>query len=282
MNSIFSDVTELQRLSVQRKLLWEYEYPIYQQIIGARKGLTLLDVGCNDGRKTIERFDKKNFSKIVGIDCLEQLIAYAEENFADGVYSFRCCDVTEAGFADRLREIMRDENIGSFDIINCSFLLMHLENPCFVLKELRQLLAPEGCLVVIEPDDTQSRMIPDKGRLFEEFLDVISTDPYAGRRHFGGEVAGLLEKSGYQRIQLRLSEIAAHRGEREKKESMFTTFCSYLPDDFMLLRKEMPENPVYQEGSEWIEKSFARLHEQMIKEETEIFMGVKIYTCGGR
>lgn len=280
MKNVFSDQTELKRLEVQRKLLWEYEYPIYQQIIRNRENLTLLDVGCNDGNKTVERFKKKNFSKVVGVDCLKQLVEQAEKKLGDDVFSFHYCDVTKENFTDKIKEIMQKENIVSFDLINCSFLLMHLKEPGVVLEGLRQFLSPDGYLVVIEPDDTTSRMQPDKGNLFRKFWDILENDPYAGKRNLGGELSELLKKSGYTKIELKLSEIAVHKGEVEKKENLFTTFCSYLPEDLMLLRKEYPRNAVYQKWWNWVENDFNTLHKQMVEEETEISMGMKIYTCG--
>lgn len=282
MKNVFSDQTELKRLEVQRKLLWEYEYPVYQQIIRSREKLTLLDVGCNDGKKTIERFEKKNFCKVVGLDCLEQLVAQAEEKWGDDVFSFHYCDVTAENFTVNISKIMQEKQIVSFDIINCSFLLMHLKEPCAVLEGLRQFLSPDGTLVIIEPDDTTSKMQPDKGKRFRQFLTILDKDPYAGRRDFGGKVSELLEKSGYKNIELRLSEIAAHKGETEKKEHIFETFCSYLPEDLMLLKKDDPENADYQEWWSWVESDLHILHQQMIEEETEISMGMKMYTCGGR
>lgn len=42
----------MDRLAVQGKLLSEYEQPVYQKVMSGRSGLTLLDVGCNNGWKT--------------------------------------------------------------------------------------------------------------------------------------------------------------------------------------------------------------------------------------
>ena len=97
--NVFLDEAELKRLVVQGRLLSEYEQPVYQKVIGGRKGLTLLDVGCNNGWKTRERFSDKNFNKIIGIDCLEELIEQAREKFGDDVLSFYACDVANEDFA---------------------------------------------------------------------------------------------------------------------------------------------------------------------------------------
>lgn len=279
--SVFCKEMELKRLAVQRTLLYKYEQPIYKQLIQERKGLTLLDVGCNDGSKTIERFSREYFSKVIGIDCLESLLGKTQKQFHDEVYTFRFCDVNEENFSERIENIMKEEGVTSFDIINCSFILMHLKNPLGVLKELRKFLSQDGKMVIIEPDDTESVMIPDEKGLFKEFLEVLSSDPYAGKRDFGKHIPKLLMESGYTQYELKVAKISAQEDEREKKESIFITFCSYLPEDLVLLRKQYPENKIYRKSWKWVEDHFDNLHSQMVQAGTEISMGIKIYTCKG-
>ena len=279
--NVFSDETELRRLKVQGRLLREYEQPVCQQVLGNRKGLTLLDVGCNDGRKTTDRFSEEHFSKVVGIDCLELLIEQAKVKYGNDAYVFHACNVATPDFSEKIKLIMQAEKIVAFDVIYCSFLLMHLKHPLEVLGKLKSLLAPEGCLIVIEPDDTESFLKPDPEGLFSQFLKVLAADPYAGKRNSGKELAELLQESGYSDIKLQCSEIGATGSEISKKEDIFTTFCSYLPEDLVILKKREPEHPVYVAGWEWVEKNFEKLHRQMVSEESWVSMGVKIYTCGG-
>lgn len=279
-STVFSDETELKRLEVQGRLLREYEKPVHKKVIGNRKGLTLLDVGCNNGKKTMDCFSEENFSKIVGIDCLETLIAQAEEKYGSENKSFYVCDITAVDFLDRMKEIMRQENIAGFDVIHCSFVLMHLDEPSKVLKRLRELLAPNGCMIAIEPDDTESYLEPDAEGIFEQFLDVLDAEPYSGKRHLGGELSELLRKSGYSDVRLNCSGIHVTGDELSQKEDIFTTFCSYLPDDLLLLTRQEPENALYQKELEWVHENFEKLHRQITSKKTTVFMGVKIFTCG--
>lgn len=279
--NVFLDEAELKRLMVQGRLLSEYEQPIYQKVIDERDGLTLLDVGCNNGWKTKERFSDKNFKKIIGIDCLDALVEQAREKLGNEVFSFYACDVASEAFVKKLRKIMKKENIRAFDIIHCSFMLMHTKTPGDILKRLKGFLAPGGKLIVIEPDDSESVMTPDSDGVFNAFLEVLSTDPYAGKRTMGGELTQLFTEGGYGDITLECAEIGASGKEIEKKESIFDTFCSYLPEDLVLLRKQDEENEAYRNGWEWVQNNFDRLRQQMTDEETTISMGVKIYTCGG-
>lgn len=277
-NSFFLEEAEVKRLAIQGRLLSEYEQPIYQKIMNERSGLTLLDVGCNNGWKTKMRFSNENFKKIVGIDCLRPLIEQAQKELEDNVFSFYTCNVMDADFTENLRQIMRQENLDTFDIIHCSFLLMHTERPDDILKNLRPFLARDGKLIVIEADDMESCMIPDREELFQKFLEILLNDPYAGKRTMGAELPQLLSDNGYTDIHCECSKVYSSGSEKEKKEQIFETFCSYLPEDLLLLRKQ---SKLYQRDWEWVNQNFNKLHEQMTDDEATISMGIKIYTCGG-
>lgn len=277
--NVFLDEVELKRLMVQGRLLSEYEQPIYQKVIDGRKGLTLLDVGCNNGWKTKERFSDKNFKKIIGIDCLDQLVDQARERFGNDVLSFYACDVATEDFTEKLQQIMQKENIHAFDIIHCSFMLMHTKEQEDILKRLKTFLAPGGKLIVIEPDDSTSYMNPDPDGIYKEFLQVLSADPYAGKRNMGAELPGLFSNSGYTDIQLECSEIASSGNEITKKEHIFDTFCAYLLEDLILLRQDA-EGDAYQKEWEWVQKNLDKLRQLMTDEASTVSMGVKIYTCG--
>lgn len=277
--NVFLDEVELKRLMVQGRLLSEYEQPIYQKVIDGRKGLTLLDVGCNNGWKTKERFSDKNFKKIIGIDCLDQLVDQARERFGNEVLSFYACDVATEDFTEKLQQIMQKENIHAFDIIHCSFMLMHTKEQEDILKRLKTFLAPGGKLIAIEPDDSTSYMNPDPDGIYKEFLQVLSADPYAGKRNMGAELPGLFSNSGYTDIQLECSEIASSGNEITKKEHIFDTFCAYLLEDLILLRQDA-EGDAYQKEWEWVQKNLDKLRQLMTGEASTVSMGVKIYTCG--
>lgn len=277
-NGLFLGQAEMDRLAVQGKLLSEYEQPVYQKVMNGRSGLTLLDVGCNNVWKTKMRFLSENFKKIIGIDCLNPLIEQAQIELKDNVFSFYTCDVIDADFTENLRRIMQQEKIDAFDIIHCSFVLMHTERPEDILKKLRPFLAEDGKLIVIEADDMESSMVPDTKGLFQKFLELLLNDPYAGKRTIGAHLPQLLSDSGYADIKCECSKVCSSGKEKEKKEQIFETYCSFLPEDLLLLGKESKK---YQHDWEWVNQNFDKLHEQMTGDEAVISMGVKIYTCRG-
>ncbi len=275
--SVFLDEAENRRLRVQGELLAEYEQPIYRRVIAGRRGLTLLDLGCNNGWKTRARFSAQNFRKVIGMDRLEESVREAEKVFGDGVFSFYTCDAEAADFSARLREVMRKEGITGFDIIHCSFLLLHTKKPEEILHALRFFLAPEGRLLLIEPADDSSFMTPDGEGLLREFFATLSLDPYAGDRTLCDRLPTMLLESGYGEIRTECMEICAAGKERAKKEAIFDTFCAYLSEDMLFLEKQGKT----QAARDWVRHKAARLRQRMTEEETTVSMGVKLYICGG-
>jgi hypothetical protein len=64
---VFQDKKEIKRLRVQNSLLACYEAPILAQIFAEGQNLAVLDVGCNDGCKTLERFTSDSVSPVIGL-----------------------------------------------------------------------------------------------------------------------------------------------------------------------------------------------------------------------
>lgn len=166
------------------------------------------------------RFLSENFKKIIGIDCLNPLIEQAQIELKDNVFSFYTCDVIDADFTENLQRIMQQEKIDAFDIIHCSFVLMHTERPEDILKKLRSFLAEDGKLIVIEADDMESSMVPDTKGLFQKFLELLLNDPYAGKRTIGAHLPQLLSDSGYADINANAQKYVL-RGKRKKRKNRF-------------------------------------------------------------
>ena len=220
------------------------------------------------------------FTVDIDLDYLEDIAQLAQQQYGNEVFSFHVCDVTALDFIQRLQRIMKEKGIADFDVIHMSFLLMHLKDPGAVLASLRSVLAPNGKLIMIEPDDTDSRIEPDPEGQYPEFVEMQLKNPYAGNRFCAKNLPEILSQNGYNSIQLEHSGINAEKGELGKKRMILSVFCSYFPEDIQILRRQEPENLVYLECEEWIHTKYEKLCEKILQEDTRVNMGVKIYTCG--
>lgn len=131
--NIFDDHKEIDRLAVQNRLLKEYELPVYQRLMEGRTGLRVLDVGCNNGSKTADRFAHPSVEKIIGLEYNQDLVEEAQATYGDRWFSFYQCDVEQPDFAPKLRGWMGESQIEAFDLIHISLVLLHLERPGLLL-----------------------------------------------------------------------------------------------------------------------------------------------------
>lgn len=276
---VFQDEKEIERLRVQNKLLYGYEKPVFDRLFEGKSGFAVLDIGCNDGTKTVKNFASAAVARVIGLEYNVGLSKKAQERYGDAKFSFYHSDVEAEDFAEQLKSRMKEQGIGGFDIIYLSFVLMHLTDPGRLLLTLQPFLKDDGKLMIIEADDGASSLNNDTEGLLGEFLAMLKADRYSGNREVGSRICGLLGECGYGRVEVLHDRIAAGSGEEEKKEAVFTAFFSYLPEDIRLLLDAEPENAEYRSWADWMEKNYERLHELIRQPDAEISMGMKILTC---
>lgn len=276
---IFQDSTELRRLAVQNRLLREYEQPVYRRLLDARQGAVLLDVGCNDGSKTADRFSCEPISRVLGLEYDPELVRQANARYGGGRFVFRQCDAEDPDFAGRLRALMEPLGIPAFDLIHVSFVLLHLKDPAAVLSALRGVLAPGGALVIVETNDSASRLTPDPDGLLDRFLAYLDRDPFSGDRSLGARLPELLRQTGFRDIVCALNGISVDEADRSRKADIFDTFFSYLPEDVKLLLAQGRQE--FAPCSVWLEENYDALRRLILAEDSRFFMGFTLITCKG-
>ena len=276
---VFGEKNEIKRLRVQNELLACYEAPVFAQIFSEGQDLAVLDIGCNDGAKTIERFASDSVSRVIGLEYNEVLSAKAQKTYGNERFSFYPLDVEAEDFSARLRIIMNEKQIDGFDVIYLSFVLMHLFDVKGLLIALRPFLKTDGKLFVIEANDAASTLMGDQNGLLGEFLAILKKDKYSGNREVGATVCETLSACGYESINVWHDAVSAGEGEKEKKKAVFTTFFSYLPEDVLLLLESEPDNEEYRSWSAWLDGNYDVLRRLILKKKSVISMGMKILTC---
>jgi SAM-dependent methyltransferase len=109
------------------------------------KGRRILHVGCADAPLAIERINagqllqqrvEKVATEVIGIDISEESIQLLQEN---GIVSVRVMDAEQMSF-DR-----------KFEVILAGDVLEHVSNPGLFLKQIPELLEPNGELIIAVP-----------------------------------------------------------------------------------------------------------------------------------
>ena len=276
---IFKDKKEIKRLHIQNRLLSEYEEPIFDHLLAGKCGVSVLDIGSNDGMKTKERFSRDEVSKVIGLEYNAELARKAQKVYGNEKFSFYPFDVEEMGFPEKLRSLMEEKKIEGFDVIYLSLVLMHLSDMKKIIVQIYPFLKDDGHIVIVEANDENSVLSPDKEGLLAEYLDILKKDKYSGNREAGKIVGELLEDIGYENIHVWCESISAGAGEKEKKKDIFITFFSYLPEDVEILLEEEPEQEDYLAWAEWINCNYKKLRHLIVQESSAVFMGLRMISC---
>jgi SAM-dependent methyltransferase len=99
-----------------------------------RPGGVLLDLGCGDGRFTMEVGRRAGVGRVLGLELVDEIAALARRN---GV------EVEQADLAGRL-----PYDDGSIDVVHSNQVIEHLSFTDHFLREIRRILSPDGYAVL--------------------------------------------------------------------------------------------------------------------------------------
>ena len=273
--TVFSGEKELERLATQNQLMRRSEAPILRELFAGKRGLNVLDIGSNNGEKTVRWFSDPAVAHVLGLEYNAALAQQAQETYGGGRFRFCTCDVEGEEFLPLLTGWMAEEGIDGFDVVYLSFVLSHLKAPEALLKCLRPLLRPGGTLLAVETDDEEATLTPEDSR-FRAFLEILAQDPYAGDRGFGGRLQAVLTDCGFGKTRLCCSAISAGPGEEEKKRMIFEMFFSYLPEDIAILRAASPGDERLAGWEHWMQEHYAALRQAVCAPDSRISMGMAV------
>ena len=154
-------------------------------------GCSVLDVGSGAGQFLIEAAASVELARAVGVDASEQMVntATSRAREAGVTVEFVVGDAQRLNFPDE-----------SFDRVNCSLVLIHLEDPGAAIAEMTRVLVPGGRVAIVEPDhnalmiDSDDLHIAD---LVRNRLTARLRNPDIGRR-----LRHLLLASGLELLRL--------------------------------------------------------------------------------
>ncbi|MFT5196726.1 MAG: tRNA (uracil-5-)-methyltransferase TRM9 [Cellvibrionaceae bacterium] len=138
--------------------------------------LTVLDVGCGNGRFSLFMSQNKRLASYTGIDNSEGLLAQAAENFSDlpEPVTFRPVDIRQHAFLD---------NYPKYDLITHHAVMHHVPQKKMrltVLQEMAAHLKPDGMLMLstwqFMDSERQRRKVVDWSHIGLSADDVEASD----------------------------------------------------------------------------------------------------------
>jgi SAM-dependent methyltransferase len=113
-----------------------------RRLVPDRAGMSLIDLGCGDGRISIPLVAETG--ELLLVDSSAGMLELARRNVPSGLaarVSFKCADLGDF------------ESRQSYDIVLCIGVLAHVPSPPATLRQIAQLVGPDGRAVVQFTDD---------------------------------------------------------------------------------------------------------------------------------
>lgn len=163
-------------LGYNHLLLTYREHLRWVKSLQLKSGERVLDIGCNIGQM-LHLMKHQAEIKAVGVDISIESLQNAKLNALNS-FDFVLCSVEKG--------IPFDDN--SFDVITCMDVIEHLENPEFVLSEMKRVLKPGGRFlfhipvtdIVLSLDWFYEKMFPEsflkKMQEAGHFHEIMKTD----------------------------------------------------------------------------------------------------------
>jgi SAM-dependent methyltransferase len=175
---------------------------------GLRSGMRVADLGCGVGMVTALLADLVGpGGYVVGIDSSAAQLAQARDRMTNSGAHVRFVEAsaTDTGLPP-----------GTFDMVYCRFLLIHLREPERALREMFTLLKPDGILVCEDGDLTASGSEPPSA--LDAFPDLWGRlGPRRGLDYtLGRRLFQVVLDAGFPRPQIAYNQPVVARGEQKR------------------------------------------------------------------
>ena len=174
---------------------------------GIQPGMSVVDLGCGTGMVTQLLAELVGPSgDVVGVDYSAAQVEEARALLPTELNNVRFiqASATDTGLP---RE--------TFDLVYCRFLLIHLPDPEAALREMRELLKPEGIIVCEDGDLTSASSEPasklqEFSKLFGALGPKWGVDYTLGRRLFH-----MVRAANFSQVEITLNQPVFARGENK-------------------------------------------------------------------
>lgn len=274
------DEKEFKRLSIQQKLVKNFDNEVYLKAIEQYDCLDVLDVGSNNGDLIIDRLgNSEKLNTLIGIEFDKDTVAIANNKYKKSNIEFYQGDAESEQLENVLEDACTIHHVEKFNVINISMLILHLKNPYKMLKIIRKFLSSDGTLIIKDIDDGLNLAYPDPDKIFKKTIDICSMSELSGYRHSGRQIYSFLKKAGFKKINLVKTGLSTINMDYEQKEALFNTYFSFILDDIRILKGKYPEDKSYADAYRFLDSVYEKLEEDFQSEEFFFSLGFMLFTA---
>lgn len=253
---------EFSRLKQQQRLFLDFDKGVISKLIDEKKDrVYLLDIGCNDGDLVMNRVNEFDNVSVVGVDISLPAINRGNQKYPEEKFKGYCIDCLDDSFLDDMREIMDSQGIEGFDLVVCSMILLHLDDPYKCLKNVRKLLRSGGHIFIRDMDDGLAMSHPDPDNLVKNFNNYSRELSFTGNRTNGRDVYSFLTKCCYRDIKVIPHEITTVGQDPDFIDILYNVNFKFILAGLCQRFENNPENMEYKNSYDWGKKAFDDLED---------------------
>ena len=290
------DNRENERLARQGKLLQKYLLGDWYERLLSRKHLKVLDVGSNNGNGimsvVLPKFD--NIDRLVGLEKNENCVDEANANYGSDRVQFFAVDVESHDFERQLKNIMKQCNVNSFDLINITSLLLLLKHPDTFLKSISQFLSKDGEIFILDIDDgfTKWHCESDRAKYYDQIysraMQICFKSKTTGNRSSGRNVLGYLNNCNLNDCEI-LNEgddevygLNTSTMPMEDREAFAYMLFDFIERGITATLIDDPQNPELISDYEWFNANKSNLIEGFMDSDLSFNLGYMIFGARGK
>ncbi len=282
-NTYFSydDKKERRRLKIQQDLMREFDYVVYHNVKSSYTSLKILDVGSNNGDFVMDRLGSSdNLERLIGLEYDEKSVQIANDKYGkNNKVVFYKVDLEDDNFTFELENIIDEQGIDRFNVINISMVLLHLKAPYKLLKNLRKFLTDDGIVIIKDIDDGFNLAYPDENCEFSRVIEICKKNETSGFRESGRQISTLLNRAGYKKVRLEKVGLSTVGMDYEKRSALFDTYFSFILDDLAIMKERYPNDKRVEADYNWYSRIYDNLEEKFQDDAFFFTLGFMIFTA---
>ena len=272
-----NDPDEDYRLDMENTAIYPIEKLSYDKIFIGQKDLNVLDCHALHPRSALKRLNREETNKYIGLCYDKVTVDNANKSFGNDFVKFYQLAVLDDNFEDKIAEIMAENGIEKFDVINITMGMMDSKKPYKFLKNVVSLLKPGGYVYIRDIDDIVSYGYPDADGLIKSFIEMLRDDKFAGNRDSARTIYENLVRCHANYVSLEQSGINTSTMSFENKKKLFISYFTFAKREFSLLLKKEPQNKKYEEYLEFIDDKLDDIERSFESSEFIFNSGFYIY-----